>query len=361
MKNGRHVSDPSPLVSLILPCRNEKDYIADCLLSILRQEQLPAGFELIVADGMSDDGTREILMEMAKKEGRLRIVDNPARIVAAGLNAAIGLAEGGIIVRVDAHTEYAPDYVRNCLQVLQATDAQNVGGPWVARGEGFIGEAIAAAFQSSFAVGSARGHNPDYEGVVDTVYLGCWPRDVFDRIGLFDEELVRNQDDEFNLRLTAHGGLVWQSPRIRSWYKPRKSLRALLGQYKQYGYWKVRVIQKHGKPASLRHLIPAGSVLALIALTVASLWLPLAARALWGGIAAYLGAVLIASILTARARGWKLLPVLPFVFACYHFGYGYGFLRGLFDFLILRRGPHRAYTSLTRTPPEGPSDAYERT
>src|SRR5205823_12095039 len=142
-----------------------------------------------------------------------------------------------------------------CVQLLSETAADNVGGPWIAKGEGRIGKAIAAAFQSSFANGCARGHDPNHSGLVDTVYLGCWRREIFDRIGFFDEELVRNQDDEFNLRLSRAGGLIWQSPRIKSWYHPRASLRSLWRQYAQYGYWKVRVIQKHGLPASMRHVV----------------------------------------------------------------------------------------------------------
>lgn len=347
----------NPIVSIIIPCRNEKDYMAGCLLSILRQEALPAEFEVIVADGMSDDGTREVLQELAASDERLRIVDNPARIVSTGLNAAIAIAKGEIIVRMDAHTQYASDYVRNCVEVLRSTGADNVGGPWVATGTGVVGQAIAAAFQSPFAVGTTRGHNSGYEGVVDTVYLGCWPRRVFDDIGLFDEELVRNQDDELNFRITSRGGRIWQSPRIRSWYKPRNSLGALCSQYKQYGYWKVRVIQKHGKPASIRHLIPVGFIVTLVALTLASLLMPWAAIGLLVLVTGYFVGLLTASGVTAAAHGWKLFPVLPLVLACYHFAYGYGFLRGLSDFVIFRRAPDRAYANLTRkstvTGPQG--------
>src|SRR5262249_25260654 len=127
---------------------------------------------------------------------------------------------------------------------------------WVARGDRYVSRAIAAAFRSPFSAGGANSHDPRHEGPVDSVYLGCWRRDVFSRVGLFDEELVRNQDDEWNLRLIRSGGTIWQSPRIRSWYRPRASLAALFQQYRQYGYWKVRVIQKHRRPASPRHLVP---------------------------------------------------------------------------------------------------------
>lgn len=342
------MSNPSPLVSIILPCRNEQDRIATCLGSILTQEPAPGGFEVIVADGMSDDGTREILQQFAKREKHLRVVDNPARIVSAGLNLALKVASGEIIVRMDAHTRYASDYVRQCVEVLREKNADNVGGPWVAEGRGLLGRAIAAAFQSPFAVGGGRAHDPTYEGIVDTVYLGCWPRHVFDRIGLFDEELVRNQDDEFNLRLARAGGKIWQSPCIRSWYSTRSSVLTLFRQYMQYGYWKVRVIQKHKLPASVRHLMPAALILSLIMLTPTYVFWPFAAKAWWLLVGTYSLCVLIASLMTACASEWKLFPFLTLVFPCYHFGYGYGFLRGVLN-LILRRDFDIAFTQLTRT------------
>jgi glycosyltransferase involved in cell wall biosynthesis len=338
-----------PAVSIVVPCRNEKDQIETAIRSILAQEPPSGGFEVIVADGMSDDGTRSILSKLVKENSHLRIVDNPDRIVSTGLNAAIHEARGAVIIRMDAHTVYASDYVRNCLEVLQTTGADNVGGPWVAKGTGTIGRAIAAAFQSPFSFGDRRGHNPNYEGIVDTVYLGCWPRHVFDRVGLFDEELVRNQDDEFNLRLTRAGGKIWQSPLIRSWYRPRSSLMALFRQYVQYGYWKVRVIQKHRIPASVRHVVAAGFVLSLILLFLASLRWPLAVQGSLLLVGAYAACNITASFFAAGRDGWRLLPILPVVFACYHFAYGYGSLRGALDFLILRRAPHPSYTTLSRT------------
>ena len=337
-----------PVVSIVVPCRNEANHIEACVRAILAQEPPPGDFEVTVADGMSDDGTRDILQQLAVQDSRLRIIDNPGRIVSTGLNAAIREARGLFIVRLDAHTEYASDYVRNCLEVLQTTGADNVGGPWLGRGTGIIGRAIAAAFQSPFSFGETRGHNPTYEGVVDTVYLGCWPRHVFDRIGGFDEELVRNQDDEFNLRLTRAGGKIWQSPRIRSWYRPRGSIRTLFQQYMQYGYWKVRVIQKHKIPASVRHLVPGLFVLSLVVLAVAAPWSSLAVWCWLGLVGMYFVCNLVASIVTATRADWRLFPILPLVFACYHFAYGFGFLRGIWDFVILRRAPAHTYTRLTR-------------
>ena len=295
--------DTPPDVSVIVPCHNELGYIEECIRSILIQIPPPGGFEIIVVDGMSVDGTRDILKKLAIEEARLRLIDNPAQIVSTALNMGIRVARGRIIIRMDAHTQYARNYIRECVTVLRETGADNVGGPWIARGDGFVSRAIAAAFQSSFGAGGARGHNPDYEGEVDTVYLGCWPRDVFDRVGFFDEQLVRNQDDEFNLRLTRAGGKVWQSPRVKSSYTPRGSLTALFRQYAQYGYWKVRVIQKHKIPASLRHLVPGGFVSLLIGLPViALLWSP--AAWMWVGVVSVYGAcnVRASFVVAARAR-----------------------------------------------------------
>ena len=157
------MNDAIPAVSVVVPCYNELGHIEACLHSILAQEPPHGGFEVIVADGMSSDGTRDILMELACEEPRLRVIDNPGRIVSTGLNAAIRAARGKVIIRMDVHTEYATDYVRQCLAVLQETGADNVGGPWVAKGVGFVGKAIAAAFQSPFSVGGPMGHDPSYE------------------------------------------------------------------------------------------------------------------------------------------------------------------------------------------------------
>jgi succinoglycan biosynthesis protein ExoA len=343
------VKDLAPAVSIIVPCRNEKEYIESSLRSILAQQPVPGGVEIIVADGMSDDGTRDILRQLTEEDSRLKIVDNPQRIIPVGLNSAIKAARGDIIIRMDAHTSYATDYIQQCVSVLKEKGADNVGGPWIARGKGLIGRAIGVAFQSLFGVGSARGRNPTYEGHVDTVYLGCWRREVFDRIGLFDEQMVRSEDDELSLRLTRAGGKIWQSPKIKSCYAPRGSLGALFKQCVADGYWKVRVIQKHKIPASIRHLIPGCFVFSLIFLALASPWSLFALWA-WTALAGlYLLFNLGVSALTAARVDWRLLPLLPVVFGCYHFGYGYGFLRGLMDFIILRREPAHAYTKLTRT------------
>jgi succinoglycan biosynthesis protein ExoA len=247
-----------------------------------------------------------------------------------------------------AHSRYASDYLSASLRVSLATGADNVGGSMACRGETWLQQAIAVAHHSPFSVGGARWHDVSYEGPADTVFGGFYRREVFQRIGDFDESLLRNQDDELNLRLVLAGGKIWHSPAIRSSYCPRANLGALFRQYLQYGYWKVAVIKKHHRPASLRHLVPGSFVLSLAVLPLLAvffgslifLWLAL--------LAAYAAANLSASFVTAARSAWRFLPVLPLVFACYHFGYGIGFLRGVIGFVILRRAPSVAFTQLTR-------------
>ena len=343
-----NTSNYNPLVSVVLPCRNEQGYIQDCLKSVFDQEPPEGGFEILVADGMSTDGTREYLEQAAAEHPQIRVLNNPGRIVSTGLNAAIRTARGDIIVRMDAHTIYAPDYVRQCLSVLRETGADNVGGPMQTTAETYMEQAIRAVFHSAFAVGGARSHRVGYEGYVDTVIYGCWKKEVFERIGYFDEELVRNQDDEHNFRLTRAGGKIYQSGKIRSWYHVRGSLKTLFRQYMQYGYWKVLVIRKHRMPASWRHLAPGLFVGCFCLLGAAALFWTPAAWAAAGLAALYLLATLAASAVIAARTKWILFPVLPVAMSCFHFGYGYGFLHGILDFVVRNNAPETKFVQLTR-------------
>ena len=340
------MTDPlSPMVSIIIPCLNEARYIEGCLLSVLAQEELPNGnsFEVIVADGMSYDGTREIVRRFAQLDPRVRLMDNPKQIVATAMNLAVRSARGDVIVRMDAHTEYASDYVKRCVEVLQGTAAANVGGPARTKALGYIQKANSLAYHSKFSVGGARFHDETYEGWVDTVPYGCWRKETLEAIGLFDEGLPRNEDDELNFRIVLSGGRIRQSPEIVSWYYPRRSLRRLAGQYMQYGYWKVRVVQKHASPAAIRHVVPAlflGSMMTLGMLSLFDARFGISVAAL---VLSYLGTSLTAGFMACGfGKNLKYLPVMPIVFAAYHFGYGYGFLAGLVDFVILGRSEGRS-------------------
>jgi succinoglycan biosynthesis protein ExoA len=287
---------------------------------------------------MSNDSTRTSLEHWTRQHAHIRVIDNPGKIVSTGLNAAIREARSEFILRMDMHTEYAPDYIKTCLEEIQRTGADSVGGPWRARGKGWISRGIAAAFQSPFGSGWARGHDLSYEGYVDTVYLGCWRKSLLERLGLFDEVLVRNQDDELHLRIIRAGGKVWQSPRIVSWYTPRNSLYGLFRQYFQYGFWKIPVIRKHKLPASVRHLIPGLFVTSNVILLLGAALLTISPYPQWGswlfmlwmGVAgSYAAVCLAASFATACKYGWTLLPVLPIVLSVYHCAYGIGFMTGI--------------------------------
>jgi succinoglycan biosynthesis protein ExoA len=336
-------------VTIVVPCRNERGAIERFLESVFAQTDVSQDMEVIVADGASDDGTREVLQRWMSHEPRLRLVENPRKTVSTGLNLAIQASRGEVIVRMDVHTYYAPDYVAECIKALEQTDAANVGGPALTRAVTRFQRANAAAYRSPFSVGGARFHDPNYEGFVDTVTYGCWRRQTLLDAGLFDEEFVRNQDDELNLRLSRAGGKIWQTPRIRSWYFPRSSLGGLIRQYYQYGYWKVRVIEKHRIPASWRHLVPAGVLLLAAFLLLAGLIEPRAWFVLATFATLYLALVLFVSTFEARRCGdWCLLPWLTVIFPAYHWSYALGFARALFDRFARRGRPARSAVGLTR-------------
>lgn len=316
-----------------MPIRNEAAFIERSLGAVLAQDYPPERMEVLVADGMSTDHTREIIASLAQTSPvPVTLVDNPGKIVPTGFNRALAQARGEVIVRVDGHTLIEPNYVRECVAALGRSGADNVGGRMNAVSSSPFGAAVALATSSPFGVGGARFHYSDDEEWVDTVYMGAWPRSVFERIGGFDEEMVRNQDDEFNYRLQGAGGRVLLSPRIQSRYYNRSSLRSLWRQYYQYGLYKVRVLQKHPlqmrprqfAPIALVSAVLGGALLAPFSRVLRGLWLL--------AVVLYAAANLAASLHTARRHGWAHLRFLPVVFGTLHFSYGLGFLRGLVKF-----------------------------
>jgi glycosyltransferase involved in cell wall biosynthesis len=265
-----------PLVSVVIPMRNEASSINTLLDGVLAQDYPRERLEVLVVDGDSEDDSAAVVEAYAARDARVRLLRNPRRIVPTALNIAIRAASGSIICRIDGHTRIATDYERVGVETLQRTGADNVGGPMRAVGGGWFGDAVAAATTSRFGIGSYF-HYGTEEREVDTVYLGMWPRRVFEHVGLFDEELVRNQDDEFNYRLRKSGGRVLLTPAMRSWYQNRQSLTGLLRQYYQYGQWKVRVLQKHPRQMSWRHFVPPAFVAALAGSIALSVAIPAAA------------------------------------------------------------------------------------
>lgn len=322
----------SPSISIILPIRNEAAYIERCLHSIFIQDY-HGEMEILVADGMSTDDTRKIINDYALQnpQRNIQILDNPGKIVPTGMNIALRQSKGEIIIRVDGHTLIAPDYVRQCVETLQRANADNVGGKMNAIGSNPFGKAVALATSTPFGIGNSRFHYSNEEEWADTVYMGAWHRRVFEKIGLFDEELVRNQDDEFNYRLRSQGGKILLSPKIRSEYTVRGSAIALWRQYYQYGYWKVRVLQKHPLQMSLRQFVPPVFVFALMLSCVLAFFPSIRVLALPVPLL-YVTANVLASIYTASSRGWKYLLYLPVIFSILHLSYGLGFLVGLLKF-----------------------------
>ena len=333
-------ADAYPLVSIIVPCRNEARYVAGCLDSIIAGDYPLDHLEVLVADGMSDDGTREIVERYVRRHPFIRLIDSHRQTTPAGLNLGIATARGTVIVRMDAHAVFPPTYVSDLVAALESTGADGVGGVCrtLAGSETPIGRAIAAGLAHPFGVGNAYFRiGTSAPRWVDTVPFGCYRRDVFDRVGLFDEDLTRNQDDEFNLRLVKHGGRLLLVPHVVSRYFARASLRRLCQMSFQYGFFKPLVVRKLGRVMTVRQLIPALFCASLLISGALSPWVGTARLAL----AVILGSYLIADVICATGvglrLGWRVGLAVTGVFPVLHLAYGMGFLRGVFRFLLLRR------------------------
>ncbi len=324
-----------PHLTVIMPVRNEADFIARSLGAVLTQDYPPERMEIIIADGMSTDGTRAEIARLAAQHPRIpiRVIDNPRQIVPTGMNLAYEQATGEIIVRVDGHCEIAPNYLSECVAHLVSGAADGVGGPIETVGQTPFSRTIALAMSSKFGVGgSAFRTVKDKALYTDTIAFPAYRRDVIERAGGYDEELTRNQDDEYNYRLRGLGFRLLLTPKIRARYFSRATLRRLWRQYYQYGFYKVRVLQKHLRQMSLRQFVPPlfvaalmlGGLLALISPSFLALWLLL--------IIAYAAANISASVLLAAQHGWQHLPRLPFIFAALHLSYGLGFWHGMIHF-----------------------------
>jgi len=322
-----------PTVSIICPIRNEEKYIAECLRALLNQTYKSDQTEILVIDGMSDDRTREIVNEFQLTQTNLRLIDNPQKSVPHALNIGIGNASGRYILRMDGHAKAAADYVEKCVAALDKNGAQGVGGPITTIDDSDTGKAISLAMSSTFGVGNSRFRTRnDKECFVDSLAFTAYKREVFAKYGLFDEELDRCQDDEFNFRIRKYGGKILLTPAIKSWYYPRSSFKKLWKQYFGYGYWKVRLFQKHFWMMRLRHFIPAAFVGSLILFLFLA---PFIDTAFWFFIASfsfYVLASITAATLTWRSNKRVTITKILLSFYILHFSYGSGFLWGLIRF-----------------------------
>jgi glycosyltransferase involved in cell wall biosynthesis len=331
------VDETLPFVSIIMPIRNEAEFIERAIKSILNQDWPAEKMEILVADGTSDDGTKEIVEKLSQADPRIKMLDNPRRIVPTAMNIGLRAARGDLFIRVDGHAEVAPDFVRESIQCLRDhPDAWVVGGYIETVAGNYVGRVIASALRSPAGVGNSRFRLGDYEGYVDTLAFGTHHKWIVDKIGYFDEELVRNQDDEFNLRIVLSGGKIWMSKSIKSKYFSRGSLRKLWRQYFQYGFWRIRTLQKHKRPATIRQVVPLLFILSLGALAFAGLFKPIAWKLLSAELVLYVLILLLGAIGVGARDGWRYALPVPLIFAILHLAYGLGCMWGIIRFVVLR-------------------------
>jgi len=314
------------LVTIAMPALNEEHYIEACIASVQAQDYPRDQIEILVADGRSTDATRDILARLAAADPRIRMIDNPERLQAAGLGLIVKAARGDVIVRMDVHCEYAADYVRTCVETLERTGADNVGGAQRARARTPFQRALCAALTSPLGVGGARYRSADAEGFVDTVFLGAFRRKVFETVGLWDPRAITNEDTELNQRILESGGRIYLSRDIVVHYYPRESFKTLAKQYFKYGRGRARTLLKLGRFSNIRPAIP----FAMVAGAATMLANPLLWPALPAALASYALATGAEAVRVGRgmsiATVWGVFPVL-------HVSHGVGFAAGLWQYL----------------------------
>jgi glycosyltransferase involved in cell wall biosynthesis len=312
---------PWPAVAVVMPVRNEAAGLRRAVAAV-RAQEYPGSVQLCLAVAPSTDGTEAVAAGLAAELDDVLVVANPAGTTPAGLNAAIRATSGDVVVRVDGHAELDAGYLRRAVETLCRTGAANVGGIQRAVGATPFERAVAEAMTSRFGTGDATFHYGGSEGPTDTVYLGVFDRAAIERVGLFDEQLQRNQDYELNIRLRAGGGVVWFDPALSASYRPRGSLRALARQYFDYGRWKRSVVRRHPRSLRWRQAVPPVVAVAVVAGAIGGL----AWRRAWLAPASYLLAVATAATLTGTNtdRRIRLLAVFPTM----HLSWGVGFLLG---------------------------------
>lgn len=319
-----------PEISVILPVRNEERYIEDCVASIFDQDYPVDKMEVLFVDGCSEDRTVELLRTMQRQHPQIRVLHNPNRTVPYAMNIGIRESKAPVIVRLDAHAEYPADYIRLSVETLLERDCENAGGIFDTRGRGFMGEAIAAMLKTPFGVGNASYRLTDQEGYVDTVPFGCFRRELFERIGGFDERLTRNQDNELNFRIRKTGGKIWLNPKIRVLYYCRDTIRGIMRMGYMNGKWNVITMALVPGSMGVRHFVP----LAFVLCTIAGLAGTLLGNPVIAGLFALMwGAYLLLdgfyAWTIAGEKGLRFLPVELILFPAFHFAYGTGSLAGL--------------------------------
>jgi len=310
-----------PFTSILIPCRNEEKFIGRCLDSIIAQDYPKDKLKIFVIDGMSDDKTRKIVRDFSEENSFMKLLENPKKITPCALNIGIKNAKGDIIIRMDAHATYQNDYISKCVKYLQEYNVDNVGGTMITLSQSntFIGRSIVKVLTSRFGVG-----NSDFRTEVsqpketDTVFGGCYRKEVFEKVGLFNENLARSQDMEFNLRLKRAGGKILLAPDIVTYYYPKSNLKDFFLHNFEDGIWAIYPLKFVKLPLRLRHYIPLIFVLTL----------PLS---IWPYI---LLSLFFSLEIAMKEKDFKLFLVIPVAFAARHFGYGFGSVIGLIRVLF---------------------------
>ncbi|MHB9054300.1 MAG: glycosyltransferase family 2 protein [Thermoleophilia bacterium] len=315
-------------VSIVIPMRNEESHIGRCLDSVMDQDYPADRLEVKVVDGRSDDQSAAIVRRYAGRTPDVELLDNPGRITPVALNIGIRNSSGDIVIILGSHSFVEPDFVSRNIAALSATGADCVGGKIETVSDTSMGRVISQAMSSTFGVGNSRFRTSLEPGFVGTVAFGAYRREVFERIGIFDEELIRNQDDEFNFRLIKSGGTIFLDPSIRSSYFSRATLRGLWKQYFQYGWWKTMILRKHGRVPAPRNLAPAAALIVfglslVLAMVVPSLiWIAAIM------LTAYLVISFVIALRFVSVAGPFML-LLPFAYVTLHLSYAAGFICGL--------------------------------
>lgn len=343
---GPDAAGELPFVSVVMAIRNEESYIRQTLEAIIAQDYPLELIEIVISDGMSDDGTvGEIngLIDDRSKGGLptpgIEILENPERYVPTGLNRAIGKAAGSVIVRVDGHVEIDKNYIMECVRALDETDCAVVGGPIDTVGEGTLAEAIALATSSRFGVGNSAFRTSQKASFVDTVPFGTFRKEALVAAGLFDERFKKHQDYELNYRIRKSGGRIFLSPNIRSTYYSRVTTRKLISQYFNYGVWKGRFLRVHPGSLRWRHLVPPSLVACELATLALSLFSPVFLTLFLVVLASYAVFLAAASLTVCRRGGWRMLHLIPLIILLLHHCWGSGVLVGLCTPLEKRATP----------------------
>lgn len=318
-------------ISFVMPVRNEEAYIYASLRSLVDQSYPSEDYEIIVVDGRSSDRTREIIAEMCEKNPHMRLLDNPTGIVPTAMNIGIRAARGSVIIRADGHNIYPCDYAENCVSCLERTGADNVGGPWVtaAADDSLSARLVAAILSSPFGVGGSKFRTSNVEGFVDTVPFGAFRKEVFEKVGLYNEKLVRNQDNELNSRIREAGGRIYLSPALTTRYHPVKTFAGLVKYAFKTCQWHIFTLRENRKSMGVRHLAPAAFLLTLLFLASTSLVSSTARASLLLVLGSYLLVGFYFSLKSIRVYGWMLALFQPFATLLFHIAYGAGTLFGL--------------------------------